>query len=69
MNNNNKIDKEIIRKAAKSGDTSALVNSLSKEDKQKLNNILQDKNALAEILNSPRAQTIMKMLGKGTKNG
>ena len=69
MNNNNKIDKEIIRKAAKSGDASALVNSLSKEDKQKLNNILQDKNALAEILNSPRAQTIMKMLGKGTKNG
>ena len=64
-----KLDKEAISKAAKSRDTSSLINSLSQEDKQKLNNILSDKDALSEILNSPQAKALMKMFGKGNGNG
>lgn len=68
-NSKGKLDKETISKAAKSGDASALVNNLSKEDKQKLNNILSDKQALSEILKSPQAKALMKMFGKGNNNG
>lgn len=64
-----KFDKETISKAAKNGDVSQLVNKLSQEDKQKLNNILSDKQALSEVLNSPQAKALMKMFGKGNKNG
>lgn len=64
-----KINKDTIKNAAKSGDSSALVNSLSKEDKQKLSEILSDKQALADVLKSPQAQALMKMLQKGNKNG
>ena len=64
-----KIDRQTISKAAKNGDTSALVNSLSLEDKQKLNNILSDKQALSELLKSPQAQALMKILKKGNNNG
>lgn len=68
-NTKGKLDKETISKAAKNGDASALVNNLSKEDKQKLNNILSDKQALSEILKSPQAKALMKMFGKGNNNG
>ena len=63
-----KLDKKAVE-AAKSGDTSALMNNLSPEDKQKLNQILSDKNALSELLKSPEALAIMKMLKRGGKNG
>ena len=66
MNNNFNINKDILS-AAKSGKTDKLINSLSNEDKQKLNEILNDKNALNEILKSPQAAAIMKALGG--KNG
>lgn len=68
-NSGGKLDKEAIEKAAKSGDTSQLVNSLSQEDKQKLNKILSDKQALSKVLNSPQAKALMKLFGKGNKNG
>ncbi len=64
-----KIDRQTISNAAKNGDTSALVNSLSQQDKQKLNDILSDKQALSELLKSPQAQAIMKILKKGNNNG
>ena len=64
-----KLDKEALSKAAKSGDTSSLINSLSQEDKQKLNNILSDKQELSKVLNSPQAKALMKMFGKGNNNG
>ncbi len=68
-NSGGKLDKDTISKAAKNGDVSQLVNKLSQEDKQKLNNILSDKQALSEVLNSPQAKALMKMFGKGNKNG
>ena len=66
---NGKIDRNAITDAAKSGDTSKLVNSLSNEDKQKLNQILNDKDALSEILKSPQAIALMKMFKRGGKDG
>ncbi|MBO5019124.1 MAG: hypothetical protein J6D52_00525 [Clostridia bacterium] len=66
---NNNIDKKIISEAAKSGNTDKLINSLSPEDKQKLNSILNDKKAIAEVLKSPQAAAILKMLSGGGKNG
>ena len=41
-----KIDRAALEKAAKSGDAASLVESLSSSDKQKLNNILNDKKQL-----------------------
>lgn len=54
-------------KDAKNGNTDKLLNSLSDSDKQKINEILKDKNALNSILSSPEAMLLMKMLGG--KNG
>jgi inactivated superfamily I helicase len=64
-----KIDRDALEKAAKSGNADALVNSLSAEDKQKLNSLLNDKKALEAMLNSPQAIAILKMLSGGKKNG
>lgn len=68
-NTNGKINPNDIKKAAKSGDASSLVNNLSAEDKQKLNRLLSDKEALSELLKNPKAQAIMKMFNQGEKNG
>jgi len=62
-----KIDRNTLEKATKSGDASSLVNSLSNEDKEKLNNILKDKEQLQQVLKSPQAQMLLKLFGG--KNG
>jgi len=41
----------------------ALLNNLSDEDKNKINNLLNDKKALENILNSDKAKAIMKLFG------
>ncbi len=46
-----------------------LVNSLSNEDKAKLNAILNDKEKLDEVLKSPMAKALMKKFLGGGKNG
>lgn len=63
----NKVDREKLKAAAKSGNTDQLINSLSQEDKNKLNSVLNDKNALEAILNSPQAAAIIKLLSGGKK--
>ena len=63
-----KIDRDTLEKAKNSGDVSSLVNNLSAEDKQKLNNILNDKEQLEKVLKSPQAQMLLKLFGGG-KNG
>ena len=63
---NPKFDKNAIE-AAKKGDTDALMKKLSDKDKQKLNAVLNDKEALENILKSPQAAAILKLLGG--KNG
>ncbi len=64
---NGKIDKKAVENAVKTGNTDSLVNSLSKDDKQKLLNIMSDKQAMNDILKSPEAQAILKLFGG--KNG
>ncbi len=56
-------------KAAKSGDKNALINSLSAEDKKKIESILSNKEMLNSLLKSPQAAAILKSLSNGGKNG
>lgn len=67
LKNNGKIDKKAVENAVKTGNTDSLVNSLSKEDKQKLLNLMSDKQAMKDILKSPEAQALLKLFGG--KNG
>ena len=67
LKNNGKIDKKAVENAVKTGNTDSLVNSLSKEDKRKLLNIMNDKQAMSDILKSPQAQALLTLFGD--KNG
>lgn len=55
--------------AAKKGDKSSLINSLSDEDKAKLHAVLNDKKALNEALQSPLAKALMKKFLKSESDG
>ena len=69
MNNDkNKILNDTLSDAVKRKDKDALINSLSKEDREKLNSVLNDKSALNAALKSPEAKAIIKALFGG-KNG
>lgn len=61
----NNIDPKILAEK----DPKKLMESLSKEDKETVAKMLKDKKALAEILKSPQAQAIMKVLSGKGKNG
>lgn len=50
-------------------DPKKLMESLSQKDKETVNKMLGDKEALAKMLSSPQAQAIMKMLSGKGKNG
>lgn len=66
-NNFNKIDKSTID-AAQRGDTEAVMSSLSEDERQKVKEVLADKDKLKQILSSDAAQKLMKILG-GKQNG
>lgn len=61
-------DNDFIKKA-KGKDPQKLLNTLSKEDREKVNKMLSDKEGLKNLLNSPEAKAIMKMLSSKGKNG
>lgn len=61
------IDSETVKKASKL-DKKELINSLSPEDRKKLNEVLNDKQALSDALKSPQAVALIKALFGG-KNG
>lgn len=68
MNNDfGKIDKNTID-AARRGDTDAVMRGLNDADRQKVKEVLADKDKLKQILNSDAAQKLMKILG-GKENG
>lgn len=67
-NTEGKIDKHAIKNAIKSGDSSQILNKLSDQDKNKINQILNDKKAMENILKNPLARELMKRFG-GEKNG
>lgn len=64
-----KFNAEDIKQAAQSGNADALIKNLSDGDKQKLNNVLNDKKALEELLKSPQALALLKLFSKGKNNG
>ncbi len=66
---NGKIDRRTIAETMKTGNTDALINKLSDKDKEKLYSVLNDKKAIEEMLKSPKAAAIIKMLSGGGKNG
>ena len=66
-NNFNKIDKATLD-AARRGDANALMQNLDDKDRKKVEEVLNDKDKLKQILNSPAAQNLMKILG-GKQNG
>ena len=53
---------------AKNGDTSSLLSSLSPEDRKKVNDALNDKERLKQILSSDAAKKLLNLLG-GKNNG
>lgn len=62
------LNQETVENLKKGGNAQKLINSLSKEDKEKLNKVLNDKKELENILKSPQALALLKMFGGG-KNG
>ena len=50
-------------------DPKKLMNCLSDKDKETVNKMLADKQALSKILNSPEAKAILKMLSGKGNNG
>ncbi|MBO5726272.1 MAG: hypothetical protein J6S00_04345, partial [Clostridia bacterium] len=65
---NNQIN-EMIKKGIKKQDVNNMINSLSKEDAAKLNQMLNDKKATEELLNKPEVKELMKKLFGDGKNG
>ena len=64
-----KLNSDAIKQAAKSGNTDALINNLSEQDKKKLYSILNDKQAFQQVLSSPQAAALLKLFSGGDKNG
>ncbi len=58
------IDAAKISAALSSGDTAALMDSLPQDGKQQLTALLNDENALKNVLNSPQAAKLIKQLMK-----
>ncbi len=63
------INPDLINTASREKDPKKLFNSLSQKDKETVNKMLSDKKALEEMLKSPQAQAIIKMLSGKGKNG
>ena len=55
---------EKVKEAIQQGDVSKIASSMSKEDMNKVQAILSDKEQMEKILQSPLAKTLLKQLGK-----
>ena len=53
-----------IKQKLESGQVQDIVNGLNDEQKQKLNNVLQNPQALKNLLGSEQVQNLLKALGK-----
>lgn len=69
LNANPEIDRAAAQKAVENKNADALLSKLSSQDKEKLNSILSDRDALKAALSSPQAQMLLKMFSGGGKNG
>ena len=61
----NNIDPKLL----KTKDPKKLMETLSQKDKETVNKMLNNKEALSQMLKSPEARAIMKMLSGNGKNG
>lgn len=68
FDNISNFEREKIDALKKSGNADKLLNSLSAEQKEKLNAVLSDQKALENMLKSPKAMALLKLFGGG-KNG
>ena len=65
-----KIDKKTLSQAAKEKNIDPLLQNLSAADKEKLKSVMSDKKSMEAVLNSPKAQALLKTFLKGGgKNG
>ncbi len=55
---------EKVKEAIQQGDVSKIASSMSKEDMNKVQAILSDKEQMEKILQSSLAKTLLKQLGK-----
>lgn len=60
-NSDGKIDMNALSAAAEKKDAQAIINSLNEEDKEKLKNVLNDREAIKNLLKNPK---ITDMLGQ-----
>ena len=63
-----KLSRDTINRVADSKDASSLINSLSPEDRERLNKVMSDKESMERLLKSPQAQLILKSVLKDGKN-
>lgn len=63
-----KLSRDTKNRAADSKDASSLINSLSPEDRERLNKVMSDKESMERLLKSPQAQLILKSVLKDGKN-
>lgn len=68
FDNISNFEREKIDELKKNGNAEKLINSLSSEQKEKLNAVLSDQKALENVLKSPKAMALLKLFGGG-KNG
>lgn len=64
----NKVKPDAVNAAA-NGNLDSLINSLDKDSRDKLNEALNDKSRMQEILNSDAARALMNSLFGGKRNG
>ena len=57
-------DPQAVKDAINKGDVSKIAASMSKEDMEKVQAILADKEKMEKILSSPLAKNLLKQLGK-----
>ncbi len=58
-NSDGKIDMAALSRAAEKKDTQAIINSLNEEDKEKIKRILNDKQAIKNLLKNPKITDIL----------
>ncbi|MEE1185993.1 MAG: hypothetical protein UHN02_01235 [Acutalibacteraceae bacterium] len=58
-------DKQSIKKAIQTGDFNNVLNKLNPTDKNQIEKIMNDKEVLEKIFNSPQAQQLIKQLNEG----
>lgn len=56
------INSEELKKAANTGDLSNLVKNLGKDNTQKIEKILSDKESAMKLLSTPKAKALLKKL-------